>query len=352
MRRVIIAIFSVVVLAILFVVLCTFVRRPYEIVLINRFGELIECSDATVQQHPPMMYNWYFKFPTDSIVRIDTRLHLEQTPLQQVVTKGSEPISIRTFVAWRIVDPMKFYKTTSGSDEKARGIIGRKISGLVQAKVATHNLDELFNTDPEKVHMADMENAIATEATKGSQDPNVPATDRMTGVDEQGLQIVQVGFSRMAFPPSNAEAVYNRMSAERNKQATAFRTQGQAIAEQLRSEGDAEAAKIKGTAVKEAERIRGEGDQQANQILASVQESKAARDFYQYWKKLDFAKGSLTKNTYIVLDTDTDWLSVLFTDPRNVQSFSATTRPAAKLETPAAPAPVHLLEPVNPMSNK
>ena len=31
---------------------------------------------------------------------------LVQTPLQQVVTKGSEPISIQTFVAWRIVDPV------------------------------------------------------------------------------------------------------------------------------------------------------------------------------------------------------------------------------------------------------
>jgi membrane protease subunit HflC len=355
MRRVIIGLFSLVVLAILFVVLCTFVRRPYEIVLLNRFGKLIVYSDQTANTNPPIMYNWYFKLPTDKTIPIDTRLHLWQTPLQQVVTKGSEPISLRTFVAWRIVDPVKFYTTTSGSDDKATAIIERKIAGLVQAKVASHGLEELFNTDESKVHMAQMESSIATEATKGSQDPNVPASDRMAGVDVQGLEIVQVGFSRMAFPPSNAEAVYQRMSAERNKQAQAFRTEGEAMANQLRSEGDAEATKIRSAAVEKAEQIRGEADQEANRILAAVQSSQSARDFYQYWKKLDFAKNSLTKNTYIVLSTDTDWLNVVFSDPRNVQTFPTTAPATKKIPGPAARTSVEpqlpslkVMDPIDP----
>src|SRR5579862_2331637 len=102
MRRLIIGIFSAIVLAILFVVLCTFVRRPYEQVLLDRFGNLIGEN-----QQVRLMYHWYFKMPTDSVVRIDNRLHLYTGPLQQVATKKHEPISVRTFAAWHIVDPVK-----------------------------------------------------------------------------------------------------------------------------------------------------------------------------------------------------------------------------------------------------
>src|SRR4051794_39573060 len=122
MRRVVIGIFTAIVVVILFMVLCTFVKRPYETVLLLRFGRLID-----EQQQSRIAYNWFFKMPTDSIVRIDKRLHLYTGPLQQVATSNREPISVRTFAAWRIVDPIKFYQTTGGSDQKAKDIIDQKM---------------------------------------------------------------------------------------------------------------------------------------------------------------------------------------------------------------------------------
>ncbi len=306
MRRIVIGLFSVVVVGILFLVLCTYVRRPYERVLLDRWGHLID-----QEQQARIGYNWYLKWPSDSVVRIDTRLHMYTSPLQEVVTAGSESISVKTYAAWRITDPVKFYKTTKGSDVRALQIMGQKLSGLVQAKLAAHKLDEIFNTDESKVHTPEIEKEIAEEASKGSPDPSSP--DGFTaGIQDQGLEIVQIGFSRMAFPPSNATAVYQRMAAERNTQAQAYRSQGDSDAARTRSEGDTEATKIRSEAVKKAEEIRGTGDKQALEILAGIQQSPAARDFYQYWKSMEFVKTSLAKNTYLVLPTDSDWLKSLF----------------------------------------
>ena len=335
MRRLVIGIFSLIVLAILFVVLCTFVRKPYETIILDRFGGIIVFNDDTMKEHPPIMYHWYFKYPTDRVVPIDNRIHLYTSPLQQVVTKGSEPISVRTFAAWRIIDPQKFYYTT-GSDERARAIIGLKISGLVQARVAAHKLDEIFNTDATKVRTQDMEKQIAEEVTNGTEDPDVPG-GKMSGVADQGLQIVQIGFSRMAFPPDNAKSVYDRMAAERNKQAQDFLAQGRALQQQLEGQGEAEAKKIRGLAVEEAQKIMGQGDSEANAILLSVQESKERRDFYQYWKSLEFVTGSFTKNTYIVITTDTPWLESLFRAPLNVVGAAATQ--ATRVPPPASNPP-------------
>jgi modulator of FtsH protease HflC len=333
MRRVVIGIFCLIVLAILFVVLCTFVRKPYETIILVRFGRILVYNDQTMQSHPPMMYHWYLKYPTDRVVPIDNRIHLYTSPLQQALTKGSEPISVRTFAAWRITDPEKFYSTT-GSDERARTIIGLKISGLVQARVAEHKLDEIFNTDPSKVHTQEMEKQIAQDVTNGTEDPGIPE-GKMSGVADQGLEIVQVGFSRMAFPPDNAAKVYERMAAERNKQAQDFFSQGQALQQQLSGQGEAEAKKIRGEAVEEAQKIMGQGDKEANAILLSVQESKERRDFYQYWKSLEFVTGSFTKNTYIVITTDTPWLESLFRAPLNGPMGAAMTQPA-RIPTPSA----------------
>ena len=221
MRRVVLAVFAVVVVGILFLVLCTFVRRPYETVLLNRFGNIVSDSQQT-----RLAYNWYFKWPTDSVIRIDTRLEMYTSPLQEVVTAGSESISVRTYAAWRVVDPVKFYRTTGASDSKAKAIMGQKISGLVQSKLANHKLDELFNMDESKVHTQEIESEVAKEVSYGSPDPTTPG-GFTAGVQDQGLEIVQIGFSRMAFPPANAMGVYMRMAAERNEQAQKYRSEGE-----------------------------------------------------------------------------------------------------------------------------
>ena len=124
MKRVVIGIFSAVVLFILFVVLCTFVQRPYEEVLLDRFGTLIPQS-----QQARIMYNWYFKLPFDSVIRVDKRLHLKTLPLKEFVTAKSDPLNVRTFAVWRIVNPVAFRQKASGSDERTEQIMEQRDPG-------------------------------------------------------------------------------------------------------------------------------------------------------------------------------------------------------------------------------
>ena len=134
MRRVMLGIFSAVVVLVLLVVLCTFVKRPYERVLLTRFGSLVEEKNQA-----RIAYNWYFKWPTDSVVRFDNRLHLYTGGLVEATTVKSETISMRAFAAWRIVDPMKFYTMTGGSDKKAEQMIEAVLKSLVQGSVPAHS---------------------------------------------------------------------------------------------------------------------------------------------------------------------------------------------------------------------
>jgi len=332
MRRVVIGIFTAIVVGILLIVLCTFVKRSYETVLLVRFGRLIPEQDQS-----RLAYNWFLKMPTDSIVRIDRRLHLYTGPLQQVATGNKEPISVRTFAAWRIVDPEKFYRTTGGSDQKARDIIDQKMRGLVGGKLASKGLDQFFNTDETKVQTHAVETAIATEATNGTSTGD--EHEHQTGLKEQGIEIAEVGFSRMAFPPANAEAVYMAMVARLNATASEYESKGKADVTTLAAEGRNESAKITAEATAEAQRTRGDGDAQALALIANVQKAEGAQEFYQYWKSLDFWKNGMSKNTLLVLTSDNPWLKGLFQIPQPMAG--ATSGPAATTTRPATmPIPV------------
>jgi len=332
MRRLILGIFAAVVAAVLFIVLCTFVRRPYEAVLLERFGKLIP-----VGEHG-FMYNWYFKLPTDTVIRIDTRLHLYTGGLQQLTTSRKEPISVRVFAAWRITDAKAFYQKTSGSDERAMSIMEARLRELVGDKLGKHTLDDLFSSDEKSpVQTGKIEDEIAQEASLGSADGKTP------GLKDLGLEIAEVGFSRLAFPPSNTESVYSRMVAALNQQAQQYEAEGRRDADTILANGRKEAEQIRTDAIAESERIRGEGDRSSLQILAKVNQTAAAREFYQYWKSLDYLKASLAKNTILVLSTDSPFLKSLFALPdvklapagNVVGSGGDSAGGAAKIATPA-----------------
>ena len=305
MKRLVIGIFAAIVVIVLFIVLCTFVRRPYEVVLLDRWGRLIpEESQSRIA------YNWYLKMPWDGVVRIDSRLHLKTLPLQEFVTAKKEPVSVRPFAVWRIVDAVKFRQKAGGSDQVAEGIMEERIRALVGQTFGKHQLEEFFNTDPNtEAHLREVETKIATDATKGSDDGKIP------GINDLGIEIADIGFSRVAFPPGNTDAVYTRMVAALNEQARSYEAEGVKVASITRSDGALQAAKIRSEAISAAEQIRGEGDREANEIITSVATTDATREFYQYWKSLEFLKASLVKNNILVLSTDNPIVKALFVAP-------------------------------------
>jgi modulator of FtsH protease HflC len=337
MRRTVLGVIGGAVVVVLLIVLCTFVKQPYEKVLLYRFGDLVD-EDHQAR----IMYSWYWKLPTDSVVRFDNRLHLYTGGLVEATTANSEPISVRAFAAWRIVDARKFYTTTGGSDETAQRQIATILQSLVQGHIPAHQLKEFFNTDESQIRTRETEQTIAEKATQDIL--NSDGTVKTAGLGSMGIQIVEIGFSRIAFPPANAAAVYQRMVTELNKKAIDYESQGLAQANAILAEGKQAAEKERQEALAKAQEIRGKADAEALKALADVQKSPEAREFYQYWKSLDFLKTSLAKNTILVLSSSSDILKAMFQAPKNgtVPAAGAGKTPAEEMgvrpagATPAA----------------
>ena len=317
MRRLPMVLISLAVLGILLVVLCTFVQRPYEDVVLDRFGRLVD-------DPMPIVGGWKWCWPTDKVVRFDRRLHLFQSDLRQVFV-GGESLSVRTFAAWKISDPKRFYEQTGGSDEQAQNYLAQKINGTVEQQLGELLKDggvaELFNSSPDrKIKIEAIEGQILSEINaelKGSEEKKGAAAGTK-GADEKkgaGMELAQLGFSRMAFPPLVADAVYKRMVGDRLKQASRLTDEGNAKAKALRSEGELTKDNLDSKSAEEVGPLRGAAEAQAVKILADAMETEEAKDFYQYWKSMELFKNSLTKNTYLVLPSNSPLIEFLLTPP-------------------------------------
>ena len=74
-----------------------------------------------------------------------------------------------------------------------------------------------------------------------------------------GIEVLDVRIKRADLPPENEQAVYDRMRAERAREAKAYRSEGEEEALKIRAETDLEAATIAAVAYEQAQGIRGQG---------------------------------------------------------------------------------------------
>ena len=124
-----------------------------------------------------------------------------------------------------------------------------------------------------------------------------------------GIEVVDVRIKRADYPEENKNAVFNRMRAERDREAKRYRSEGAEAALKIRAETDFEAAQISAEAYEKSQGIRGEGDAEALKIYAAAY--KKGSNFYQLTRTLEAFEKSLDEKTMLVQPADTDFFKYL-----------------------------------------
>ena len=301
MRKTVIGIISAVVLVALFLVLCTFRARPYEMVVVVRFGAIVPTPGR-------IAYNWYLCYPTDKVVRLDSRLHVYPSDLIEMPMSG-EPINVRTFTAWRIKDPALFYRKFEDNDTEATKFLNNEVRAATQDVLARHKFDQIFNasaaaTAPTDDHgSAGVQTKQIEEEIMARVNTNMRPSVTKDGEhhDGVGMEVVEVGFSRFAFALSASEKIYTRMSAERERLAQRYIDEGKTEAAKIAADGDAQAAVIVGQAKRQAEVIKSQAEKEALDIIAEMQEKPYAKDLYEFWRSLELFKSAIKPGTVMIL---------------------------------------------------
>ena len=146
-------IFSV--LAVLFVLLnCVYIVNQAEQAIVLQFGEPVR-----LVKEPGLK----FKIPfIQNIVFYDTRLLDLDPPAQEVVLNDKKRLDVDSFTRYKIVDPLKFYKTVR-TELQAQSKLAEIVNSSVRKILGRITLQELLSQQRTKI-MNDISSAVKIDA--------------------------------------------------------------------------------------------------------------------------------------------------------------------------------------------
>ncbi len=262
----------------------------------------------------------------------------------QVPTRDKKYIWVDTFARWKIVDPVKFFQTVNNKtaalgrlddiiDPAMRNLVtsyplvesvrnSNRLLEVLESSEGTFEEQMLEQEDETEDKLAEDADAVKKETSfeKYKRYEVELGRDGITKrivqqarpkLKKFGIELLDVKIKRVNYIDTVQEAVYERMIAERNQVAEKFRSEGRGQASEIRGEKEKILQEISSEAYETAETVKGEADAEATEIYASAYGLDP--DFYSFMKTLDVYRGTLDKESTLVLSTDSDFMR-LFKD--------------------------------------
>lgn len=229
----------------------------------------------------------HFKIPfIQNVVYFEARILDYDARPAEALTSDLKSIVLDNYARWKIVDPLRFYRTMR-TEHNAQARLDAVIYSQIRAHIGRHTLTQV----------------VADERTSIMDSVTEKASQQMK---EFGIEIVDVRIKRTDLPAENQRAIFDRMRAERERQATQYRSEGAEESTKIRSGADKERAVILAEAGKQAQVLRGQGDAEAARIYADA--FSRSPEFFSFQRGLEALRKSLGENTRMVLTPDSPLL--------------------------------------------
>lgn len=234
-----------------------------------------------------------FKVPfVDSVIKFEGRLRTLDTPPDRVLSKEAKPLSVDSFVKYKIVDAETYYTSTNGGqDSVAEDTLQRRVKDKLRNEFGKRTLNEVVSGDRDGL-MSELKNSLGEDS------------------NELGVEIVDFRVKRIDFEREIRTSVFDRMKTERNRIAEELRAEGREEATIIRAEADKKRTVTLANATREAEKIRGEGDATAAATYAEAYNKDP--EFYDFTRSLKLIKNSFDdEGDILLIDPDSDYLKYL-----------------------------------------
>jgi membrane protease subunit HflC len=245
---------------------------------------------------------FHFKRPgfLETVNRFDRRIHILSTQPIQLLLGDKNPIVLTSFICWRIHDPLLFFQSLANT-ETATLKLGDMANAQLGNALGNLKITNIINTDASEIMLEELEEKILKTINTGAK-------------EKYGIEVVRAGISRIAYPKVVAQAVYNRMKSEREKEALKFRAEGREAAVKIKARADREVTEILSEANKQSEILRGEGDRKALGIYSEAYGKDKA--FFEFTKSMETYRDILGDESTLILSTDSEMLKHLNTPQR------------------------------------
>ncbi|RLK10198.1 protease modulator HflC [Ruegeria conchae] len=277
-------ILPIVFVAIVGILSSIFIVDERERALVLQFGRVV-----AVKEEPGLA----FKIPLiQEVVRYDDRiLSIDVQPLE-VTPLDDRRLVVDAFARYRISDLNQF----------------RQAVGVGGIPVAEDRLDRILRAETREVL-----GSVSSRDILSSDRAALMLRIRNSAIAEAqalGVNVIDVRLKATDLPQANLEATFDRMKAEREREATDERARGNEAAQRVRAQADRTVVELVSDANREAEIIRGEADAERNSIFAEAY--GADPEFFEFYRSLTAYENALQGgNSSLILSPDSEFFNYL-----------------------------------------
>ncbi|NNU80256.1 protease modulator HflC [Halovulum dunhuangense] len=257
-----------------------YIVEEREKALVLQFGQI-----KAVKEAPGLSFKMPF---IQNVVRYDDRIQALDTQPLEVTPLDDRRLVVDAFARWRISDVVRF-----------RQAVG--VGGIAQAET---RMERILNAQLREVLGAVTSNAILSENRVELMNNIRDAA--IVDARALGVEVIDVRIKRVELPAQNLAATFERMEAERQREAADERARGQEAAQRVRAQADRTAVELVSEAQREAEIIRGQADAERNGIYAEAYGRD--QEFFNFYRSLSAYEQALQGQTStMVMSPDSEF---------------------------------------------
>ncbi len=233
-----------------------------------------------------------------NVLYFEKRILSSDAPPQEYLTIDKKRLVVDHVTRWQITDPLLFFKAVK-TEAGARARLDDIVFSELRRELAKVEFVDIIAQERENI----MERVANSAAEKAN---------------EFGIKVVDVRTKRADLPEEVEQSVFDRMRAERQRESSLFRAEGEEQANIIRAQADRESTVILAEGYGEAQTIRGEGEAEAIRILAEALSQDL--EFYSFSRRLEAYAEILNNGDKVVIPADSEFFRYL-TDPQG-QEFN------------------------------
>lgn len=264
-----------------------FIVDEREKALVLQFGQIVR-----VQEEPGLG----FKLPLiQEVVRYDDRILSRDLEPLEVTPSDDRRLVVDAFARYRIADVERFRRAVGAGGEEAAA---RRLDSILRAEtrevLGSVTSNDILSVDRAALMLRIRNSAIAE-------------------ANALGIQVIDVRLKRTDLPPENLNATYERMKAERDREAADERARGNEAAQRIRAGADRTVIELVSDAQREGQIIQGEADAARNEIFAEA----FGRDpeFFEFYRSMTaYSRALQPGNSTMVLSPDNEFFDFLKSD--------------------------------------
>ena len=279
-------IFSLIVLGVVVLIAANtvYIVNQYERAVVLRFGAVV---------NPDVQPGVHFKIPVaDRVRKFDGRILTADARPESFYTVENKRLIVDSYAKWRVKDVEAYYKATGGQEEVADARLASRVADGLRNEVGRRTLHEVVSGERDK---------LMEELT---------AQMNKTAMELLGVEVIDIRVKRIDLPDDVSESVFDRMAADREKEAREYRATGREQAEVIRADADRQRAVLEANAYRDAELLRGDGDARAAAIYAAAFNQNP--DFYAFVRSLNAYKNAFNgSDDLLVVDPSSEFFQYL-----------------------------------------